>query len=84
MPDRAYNKNVNVAMSTIAGLKESLQKEFNISDQHYNKIAKIALGLIDSETKQGVSGNYLLKNALHDYKLLGISALTALKVVTQG
>jgi hypothetical protein len=33
--------------------KKELQQSLNISSQHYNKLAKIALGLLEQETQFG-------------------------------
>ena len=56
--------NRNVVMQTLSDYKETLQKEFNISDYHYNNIAKLALGVIDTETGFGGSTKYIHKNAV--------------------
>ena len=53
--------NIESIISGITSNKESLQKAFNVSDQHFNKIAQLALGILEQESKFGTHYRYVGK-----------------------
>lgn len=55
--------NIESIISGITSNKESLQKAFNVSDQHFNKIAQLALGILEQESKFGTHYRYIGKQA---------------------
>ena len=61
--------NIDKLIDGIVSNKAALQKAFKISDQHYNKIAHIALGLIGQESKYGTHRNYIAKKALSSFDI---------------
>ena len=81
--------NIEKLIDGIVSNKAALQKAFKVSDQHYNKIAHIALGVVGQESKYGTHRNYIAKKALSSYdmgylnrentKKLGTSALDVVK-----
>ena len=61
--------NIDKLIDGIVSNKAALQKAFKISDQHYNKIAHIALGVIGQESKYGTHRKYIGKKLLSSYDI---------------
>lgn len=57
-------ENINTVISGLEENKRAIQQYFNISDYHYNKIAQLALGILEQESKFGDSKMYKAKNLL--------------------
>jgi LysM repeat protein len=51
--DDEHSQNMVHAAKVLQDDKKELQQSLNISSQHYNKLAKIALGLLEQETQFG-------------------------------
>ena len=61
---KAKNNNIDKVIDGISSNKEAIQKAFNVSDQHFNKIAQLALGILEQESQFGTSDRYRLKQGL--------------------
>lgn len=67
-------ENVQRIIDGITSNKEVLQKAFNVSDFHFNKIAQLAMGILEQESKFGTSPRYLLKKGLKNTDVSSISS----------
>ena len=63
---KAKNNNIERVIDGISSNKEAIQKAFNVSDQHFNKIAQLALGILEQESQFGTSDRYRLKQGLRN------------------
>lgn len=67
--NETYSKNRKDYINAIVNSKERLQKKFNLDSDTYNKIANLALGIAEQETKFGTAKSYKGKKAIRS--LLG-------------
>lgn len=67
--DAQYNKNVYHYANTIERSKEHLQKLFNIDSYTYDKLAQLAMGIAQQETKFNTSRRKKLKDIVPDWIL---------------
>ena len=61
-----HDSNAQIYANTLSTNKELLQKKFNLTSNEYNRLAQLAMGIAEQETKYGTSKRYSLKNALGD------------------
>ena len=61
---KTKNSNIDKVIDGISSNKEAIQKAFNVSDQHFNRIAQLALGILEQESQFGTSDRYRLKQGL--------------------
>lgn len=65
-----HDQNAIIYGNTISTNKQSLQKQFNLTSQEYNKLAQLAMGIAEQESEFGTGmsldprHNYKLKTAL--------------------
>lgn len=67
--DYEYSGNRLQFGNIIAGHKEGLQKKFNIDSDTYNRIAELAMGIAEQETKFGTSTRKMIKDNTPDFIL---------------
>lgn len=59
--NKEYNDNVKKYSLSLSNNKQQLQKELNLTSDEYNRLAQIAMGLAEQETKFGTANSYKLK-----------------------
>lgn len=65
-----------VFANTVANMKKDFQEQYNIDSDTYNRIAELAMGIAEQETKYGTSNRYALKGDLRKLGVLsGIKAM---------
>lgn len=65
--DSEYNGNVLSYVNSISTNKQALQKRFNLSSDEYNRLAELAVGIAQQESKYGTSDRYKLKGTMPDW-----------------
>lgn len=65
--DISYNKNVTNYINSIANNKQELQQKFNLSSDEYNRLAQLAVGIAEQESKYGTSKRYKVKGNIPDF-----------------
>ena len=56
--DKEYDDNKKKYVQSVVNNKKYIQKEFNLSSDEYNRIAELALGIAQQESKYGTSIRY--------------------------
>lgn len=64
--DETYDKNRRDYAQSLVNNKKYIQKEFNLSSDEYNRLAELALGIAEQESKYGTSTRYKIKQPLKD------------------
>lgn len=64
--DDEYNANVLSYTNALSINKEALQKRFNLSSDEYNRLAELAVGIAEQESKFGTSLRYKAKQQVPD------------------
>lgn len=67
--DEEYNRNVSRYINTVSSGKEALQKKFKLSSDEYNRLAELAVGIAQQESKYGTSNRYNLKQQVPDWMI---------------
>lgn len=67
--DAEYNGNVLNYVNSISANKQALQKRFNLSSDEYNRLAELAVGIAQQESKYGTSDRYKLKGNIPDWAI---------------
>lgn len=67
--DADYNGNVLSFVNSIATNKRALQKRFNLSSDEYNRLAELAVGIAQQESKYGTSNRYKAKGNIPDWMI---------------
>ena len=67
--DAEYNGNVLSYVNSISANKQALQKRFNLSSDEYNRLAELAVGIAQQESKYGTSDRYKLKGNIPDWAI---------------
>ena len=67
--DKEYDDNVNGYIDTLQNSKEFIQKRFNLDSYTYDKLAQLAVGIAQQETKFGTSRRKKLKDSTPDWVL---------------
>lgn len=57
------NENVRSFAQALVDKKMKIQKDLNLSSEEYNRLAQLAMGIAEQETKFGTSKSYDYKNA---------------------
>lgn len=65
--DADYNGNVLNFVNSISSNKQALQKRFNLSSDEYNRLAELAVGIAQQESKYGTSRRYKAKANIPDW-----------------
>ena len=73
-----HDTNAQDYADALSANKESLQKKFNLTSYEYNKLAQLAMGIGEQETKFGTSTKYALKLLVGDEGVTKLKALQAL------
>lgn len=76
--NKDYDDNRKNYAQAIVNNKRELQKRFNLTSDEYNRLAELALGIAEQESKFGTSDRYELKNYIPDF------ALNLSKYITRG
>lgn len=61
-----YNKNVTKYSLALSNNKEKLQKDLGLTSDEYNRLAQLAMGLAEQESKFGTAKRYTIKNIVGD------------------
>ena len=64
--DPEYNKNALDYVNTLSTNKEQIQKEFGLTSNEYNKLAQLAVGIAQQESKFGTAKSYKIKQMTGD------------------
>lgn len=67
--DATYNGNVLSFVNSISANKKALQKRFNLSSDEYNRLAELAVGIGEQESKYGTSKRYKAKSYMPDWMI---------------
>lgn len=67
--DDEYNGNVLGYVNSISVNKKAFQKRFNLSSDEYNRLAELAVGIAQQESKYGTSNRYKLKGNIPDWAI---------------
>ena len=67
--DATYNGNVLSYTNSISANKQALQKRFNLSSDEYNRLAELAVGIAEQESKYGTSRRYKAKSYMPDWMI---------------
>lgn len=67
--DNIYNGNVMSYVNSISANKQALQKRFNLSSDEYNRLAELAVGIAEQESKYGTSKRYKAKSFMPDWMI---------------
>lgn len=67
--DDEYNGNVLGYVNSISINKKALQKRFNLSSDEYNRLAELAVGIAQQESKYGTADRYKLKGNIPDWAI---------------
>lgn len=65
--DVEYNGNVLSYVNSIGVNKQALQKRFGLSSDEYNRLAELAVGIAQQESKYGTSKRYKAKGEMPDW-----------------
>lgn len=65
--DSTYNGNVLRFVNSISVNKQALQRRFNLSSDEYNRLAELAVGIAEQESKYGTSKRYKAKSYMPDW-----------------
>lgn len=76
--DEEYDNNRKQFAQSIVNNKKALQERFGLTSDEYNRLAELALGIAEQETKFGTSTRYDIKSAIPD------SILSFAKLITRG
>lgn len=74
--DKEYDTNRKEFAQSIVNNKKRLQKQFGLTSDEYNHLAELALGIAEQESKFATSFRYKLKDAIPDWMLSNIKAVT--------
>lgn len=65
--NRWYSGNRLNYANTVAGYKQIMQKYFNVDSDTYNRIAELAMGIAEQETRFNTAPKKILKNITPDF-----------------
>lgn len=74
--NKEYDNNKKSFAQAIVNNKEKFQKQFNLTSDEYNRLAELALGIAEQETKYGTSKRYKGKQAIGEE---GVSTLKGIE-----
>lgn len=72
--DGEYNGNVLSYVNSISTNKQALQNKFGLSSDEYNRLAELAVGIAQQESKFGTSDRYKLKQAMPDWLIAAMKS----------
>ena len=64
-----YDNNRKAYASAIVNNKKALQQKFNLTSDEYNRLADLALGIAEQESKFGTSDRYKAKSWIPDWMM---------------
>lgn len=67
--DEEYDNNRKAYASSIVNNKKALQQRFNLTSDEYNRLAELALGIAEQESKFGTSDRYKIKDWIPDWMM---------------
>ena len=59
--DKQQSREESKFVEALSNIKNQIQKEFGFDSKTYNELAKLAIGIVNNETKFGTSKRYALK-----------------------
>lgn len=76
--NKRINESIRTYLDSLEKNKEALMKEFGISSETYNKLALLAAGITNQESRFGHSLDYKSKNLLSDAQTAVLKQMGAL------
>lgn len=67
--DEEYDNNRKAYALAIVNNKKALQQRFDLTSDEYNRLAELALGIAEQESKFGTSDRYKTKNLIPDWMM---------------